>query len=62
MKVFNKQKKILFFSSDGCSIIKNKNYLVPFKKINFIENDFKIFKKINKNEKSFKSSYRNNFF
>ena len=62
MKSYKKQKQIIFFFSDGRSIIKPKKYLVPFTKIEFIKNDFIQFKKFNKTENRIKSFYRNNFF
>ena len=52
----------MYFFSDGRSIVKTKNYLVPFTKIEFIKNDFNLFKKFNKNKNRIKSFYRNNFF
>ena len=62
MKSFSKQKQVLYIFSDGRSITKKKNYLLPFTKIELIKNDFNQFKKINKNENRIKSVYRNNFF
>lgn len=62
MKSYNKQKQVMYFFSDGRSIVKTKNYLVPFTKIEFIKNDFNLFKKFNKNKNRIKSFYRNNFF
>jgi len=62
MKSYNKQKQVIYFFSDGRSIVKTKNYLAPFTKIEFIKNDFNLFKKFNKNKNRIKSSYRNNFF
>ncbi len=62
MKFYNKQKQVMYFFSDGRSIVKTKNYLVPFTKIEFIKNDFNLFKKFNKNKNRIKSFYRNNFF
>jgi len=62
MKFYSKQKQVMYFFSDGRSIVKTKNYLVPFTKIEFIKNDFNLFKKFNKNKNRIKSFYRNNFF
>ena len=62
MKFYSKQKQVMYFFSDGRSIVKTKNYLVPFTKIEFIKSDFNLFKKFNKNKNRIKSFYRNNFF
>ena len=62
MKFFKKNKKFLFFSSKGCSILRSTSYLIPFRKIKIMNNDFNKFKKVNKNEKYSKSVYIKNFF
>ena len=62
MKYFQKNNKSLQFFSNGSLISYYTNYLVPFKKIKFIEQDFNKLKNKQKISGNSKSSYRKNFF